>query len=365
MTLDNQQLVSLRSKATSSMWDHLILKPQRRALSKLRWKVLQRGECIDAHWNQLRELWQIENPELDVSQYPQRVLEQVTESTDPKDGTTKWLLKTHDDHAIESVLIPSSKSNRATACISSQVGCGVRCSFCATGTLGLIRNLTAAEVLEQVMVVRTAAATREMQLRNVVFMGMGEPLHNWPNVREAIDFLLRDDGFYFSPSHVCVSTAGVITPLLQCARDFPKLRIAISLHSCNPEVRPEIVPRGVGSLDQIRNAIVQINQEFPDRTIWLELVMLKDQTDRDHDIDLLLEFVRGLNIELNLIPYNSAIKENSQGTLTPERSDRIWEIAQRLRGEGIFTTIRYSGGQNIAAACGQLAAQQSSMQGAR
>jgi 23S rRNA (adenine2503-C2)-methyltransferase len=226
----------------------------------------------------------------------------------------------------------------------------------------LLRNLSSAEILEQVMVVRAAAALRDQQLRNVVFMGMGEPLHNWPNVREAIRFLLRDDGFYFSPSHVCVSTAGVIAPLLQCAREFPKLRIAISLHSCDHDIRSQIVPRGVGSLEQIRNAIVQINHEFPDRTIWLELVMLKDQTDRDQDIDLLLEFVRDLNIEINLIPYNVAA--SVQGHLRSQRSDRTWEIAQRLRGAGIFTTIRYSGGQNIAAACGQLSASLSRLQSA-
>ncbi len=343
-----------------SMWSWLMRPPERRALSKLRWKILQRGEKIESHWADLRELWTIEQRvALDsIPLYPKRLLTVRAKQRDNEDGTTKWLLGTHDGHLVEAVLIPTSRTNRATACISSQVGCGVKCSFCATGKLGMIRQLTAPEILEQLLVVREQALLESRQLRNVVFMGMGEPLHNWPNVQSALDFILRDDGFYFSPAHVCVSTAGVMPRIIECARTFPKIRLAISLHSCDPAIRRQIVPRGVASIDQLRACVVQLNQEFPERVVWLEVVMLDGVTDRDRDIELLVDFCSGLNVEINLIPYNSTKVSNSESNhMSLRRSERTWEFAQRLRQAGFFTTIRYSGGQNIAAACGQLAGQ--------
>ena len=285
------------------------------------------------------------------------LLTRGTLQQDPIDGTQKWLLHTRDGRAIETVLIPAGRETgrtiRATACVSSQIGCGVKCTFCATGRDGLQRNLTEFEILEQLLVARQQAYKLGWQLRNVVFMGMGEPLHNWSSVQAAIEFMLRDDGFYISPKHLCVSTAGVVPSLLKCAAAFPKIRLAISLHSCDAETRERLVPRGVGKLDAIRTAIKQLNSDFPGRTIWLEVIMLAGVTDREIDIKLLLKFCQGLNVQINLIPYNQT--EDSSLTKTRSDADHIYQIALRLRAAGIFTTIRHSGGQNIAAACGQLA----------
>ena len=274
---------------------------------------------------------------------------------DPVDRTRKWLLRCRDGRRVETVLIPNNRTDRATVCVSSQVGCGVRCEFCETGRLGLIRNLQTAEILEQILVARQAAHAAGLRLRNVVFMGMGEPLHNWDNVRVAIEWMLRDDGFYFSPSHVSMSTAGALRNLWDCAHRFPKLRLAISLHSCIPRIRRRLVPRGVGSVAEIRNAVAAINECFPGRTVWLEVVMIRGLTDRDEDIAALIDFCRGLNVEINLIPFNR-MKSDEEAALQRTDPERIYEVALRLRAAGHFTTIRYSGGQNIAAACGQLAA---------
>lgn len=342
---------------TASCWDYLMPSVKRRQTSKLRWRVLQLGEPLETHWPALCEAWQAE-PDFRGTELPEesrRLLQVESELSDPVDRTRKWLLRCRDGRCVETVLIPNNRTDRATVCVSSQVGCGVRCEFCETGRLGLVRNLQTAEILEQILIARQAAYSTGLRLRNVVFMGMGEPLHNWGNVSAAIDWMLRDDGFYFSGSHVTISTAGSLRNLWDCATRFPKLRLAISLHSCVPPIRRRLVPRGVGSVEEIRNAIVAINEQFPGRTVWLEVVMIRGLTDRAEDIAAIIEFCRGLTVEINLIPFNSLKSAGDEGL---QRTDtaRIRDVAIRLRAAGIFTTIRYSGGQNIAAACGQLAA---------
>lgn len=347
-----------------SGWDYLAVRPRRRATSRVKHRILQGGYDIDEQWPRFATAIDVDEAYAglpappSVFSSPLKVIDRHIDH----DSTIKWLLQTHDGQRIETVMIPGRASPRATACVSSQVGCGVKCGFCTTGTLGLIRNLTAFEILEQLRMVRVAAKTQGRRLRNVVFMGMGEPLHNWEAVAAAIAVMLRDDGFYISPAHLCVSTAGVSSVLWRAAEEFPAIRLAISLHSCDPQVRERLVPRGVSSLPLLHQTLRRIGERWPDRTLWLEVVLLAGVTDRPEDAEMLIEFCRDLNVEINLIPYNTAASETGNLPVMagadfrrPTR-DAIEQFAVRLRTAGLFTTIRYSGGQGIAAGCGQLAA---------
>lgn len=362
-----------------SGWDYLKVRPRRRATSRVKHRILQGGQPVQSQWPQFAEAIAIDEAYGALPLPPPHFrspLAEIERRVDDGDGTVKWLLQTADSHRIETVLIPGRASSRATACVSSQVGCGVKCGFCTTGTLGLIRSLTADEILEQLRLTRVQAAAMGRRLRNVVFMGMGEPLHNWNAVSEAILFMLRDDGFYISPAHLCVSTAGVTAGLWQAACEFPAIRLAISLHSCDEAVRRLLVPRGVSPLPALREMLRQISDRWPERTLWLEVVLLAGVTDRLADAEMLIEFCRGINAEINLIPYNAGVSASESPGVLPvlapdELSSRLDDqlgpfrrpaaesidrFANRLRDAGLFTTIRYSGGQGIAAGCGQLAA---------
>jgi 23S rRNA (adenine2503-C2)-methyltransferase len=258
------------------------------------------------------------------------------------DGTRKFLWRLEDGEAIESVLIPSG--SRRTLCISSQAGCALRCSFCATGQMGYRRNLTAFEIGGQV---------REIVLRdpaeaptNVVFMGMGEPLLNWPAVDVALTILNAPDGLGIGARHITVSTVGILPGMEAFARRAEQFRLAISLHATTSAQRREIMPI---EKKYDLEAVLAAAAAFRKR-ITFEYVMIGGLNDRDADADRLAKLARRLGALVNILPLHPG----GAPDLTPSSSDRIRGFAARLRNQGIEATVRRSRGLDINAACGQL-----------
>ena len=258
------------------------------------------------------------------------------------DGTRKFLWGLEDGEAIESVLIPSG--SRRTLCISSQAGCALRCSFCATGQMGYRRNLTAFEIAGQV---------REIVLRdpaeaptNVVFMGMGEPLLNWPAVDVALTILNAPDGLGIGARHITVSTVGILPGMEAFARRPEQFRLAISLHATTSAQRREIMPiEKKYDLESVLAAAAVFRKR-----ITFEYVMIGGVNDRDADADRLAKLARRLGALVNILPLHPG----GAPDLTPTSGDRIRGFAARLRNQGIEATVRRSRGLDINAACGQL-----------
>jgi len=258
------------------------------------------------------------------------------------DGTRKYLWRLHDGEAIESVLIPSG--GRRTLCISSQAGCALKCSFCATGRMGFRRNLSAFEIAAQVreMVLRDPAA----QPTNIVFMGMGEPLLNWPAVDAALTILNAPEGFGIGARHITVSTVGILPGLAAFARRPEQFRLAISLHAPTSAQRLGIMPI---EKKYDLEAVLRAAAAFRKR-ITFEYVMIGGVNDRDADADRLAKLARRLGALVNILPLHPG----GAPDLTPTSTDRIRAFAARLRNQGIEATVRRSRGLDIDAACGQL-----------
>ena len=258
------------------------------------------------------------------------------------DGTRKYLWRLADGEAIESVLIPSS--GRRTLCISSQAGCALGCTFCATGRMGYRRNLSAFEIAGQV---------REIVLRdpanlptNIVFMGMGEPLLNWPAVDTALTVLNSPDGFGIGARHITVSTVGILPGLAAFARRPEQFRLAISLHAPTSPQRLGIMPiEKKYDLEQVLKAAAAFR-----RRVTFEYVMIGGVNDRDADADRLAKLARPLGALVNILPLHPG----GAPDLVPTPPGRIQAFAGRLRNQGIEATVRRSRGLDIDAACGQL-----------
>ncbi len=267
------------------------------------------------------------------------------------DGTMKFLFELEDKETLESVLIPAK--DRWTLCVSTQVGCAVRCSFCASGLKGLTRNLTPAEMVGQVV-----RANRELgkgKLTNVVFMGMGEPFHNYANVLKALDILIAPWGFALGQRHITVSTSGVPDAIRKFAKDAGQIRLAISLHAATDALRDRLVPLNKRyPLTELLEAVKDY-QEVSGRQVMWEYVLLKGINDSlDHAREL-AELVGSFRGRVNLIPFNLVTETGFKGP-TPERTLAFQGLLRRC---GALVTLRRERGQDIAAACGQLRFQQS------
>lgn len=266
------------------------------------------------------------------------------------DGATKLLLRTEAGMLIEAVIL-RIETGRTTLCVSSQVGCAAACEFCATGKMGIARNLLPAEILDQVLQAGQLLAEENRKLRNVVFMGMGEPFHNEQNLHRAIELLTSPDYFNISPTKILVSTVGVADAMLRCVERFPRVNLALSLHSVRQDVREQLIPLAAKyPLDQLRQAIVEVNQQQT-ATVMIEYLMLAGVNDSINDAHELVEWLTGLNVHVNLIPYNP-IDDAPQLVATDRHS--IAAFSQPIRQAGFSTTVRHSLGNDIAAACGQL-----------
>lgn len=258
------------------------------------------------------------------------------------DGTRKFLWTLADGEKIESVLIPTA--HRRTLCISSQAGCALGCVFCATGLMGFRRNLRPSEIACQV---------REVVLRdpsdkptNIVFMGMGEPLLNWPSVDTTLTILNQPDGFGIGARHITVSTVGIIPGITALAARPEQFRLAISLHSPHAGARLGLMP--IEKKYPLRD-VVQAAEAFR-RRITFEYVMIAGRNDRDEDLSALIALARRLGAHVNLLPLHPG----GDPTLAPTPSARIREFRQQLSDAGIEAVVRRSRGLDIDAACGQL-----------
>jgi len=305
----------------------------------------------------LAERFVIGRPEVVVAQHSE-------------DGTRKWLLRTADDHEFEMVFIPDA--DRGTLCVSSQVGCTLNCRFCHTGTMRLVRNLTPGEIVGQVMLARDELGEwpkGAMQgldededegsytsdgrlLTNIVMMGMGEPLYNFDNVRDALRLVMDGDGLALSKRRITLSTSGVV-PMMARAGEEIGVNLAVSLHAVSKAVRDEIVPinRKFG-IEELLQACASYPGASNARRITFEYVMLKDKNDSDDDARELVRLIKQYKLpaKVNLIPFNpwpGAIYECS----SPERIRRFSEIVFEA---GISAPIRTPRGRDIDAACGQL-----------
>ncbi len=258
------------------------------------------------------------------------------------DGTRKYLWRLADGEAVESVLIPSGK--RRTLCISSQAGCALGCVFCATGRMGFRRNLAAWEIAAQVreLVVRDPAD----KPTNIVFMGMGEPLLNWEQVDTALTILNQPEGFGIGARHITVSTVGILPGMVKLAARPEQFRLAISLHSPDPEARLGLMP--VEKKYRLA-AVLEAARAFRKR-VTFEYVLIAGRNDRDGDADQLARLARPLGALVNLLPLHPG---GSPG-LVPSDGGRIRRFADRLRNQGIEAVVRRSRGLDIDAACGQL-----------
>ncbi|OFZ19775.1 MAG: 23S rRNA (adenine(2503)-C(2))-methyltransferase [Bdellovibrionales bacterium GWB1_55_8] len=277
------------------------------------------------------------------------------QSTQAEDGTRKFLWNLADQKTIESVIIPAAlqekdsaegvaEPTRLTACISSQVGCAMACKFCLTGVQGLDRNLEVHEIVTQIYELRRLAP-----ITNIVFMGMGEPLHNLQNVIKACEILLDTDGFNFSKRKVTVSTSGLVPAIEELGRRVD-VSLAISLNATTDEQRSRIMP--VNRKWNI-NELLGACRKFPlgsHRRITFEYVLLKDFNDSDEDALRLVQLMKGIPNKINLIPFN----EHSGSEFLRPSDARISAFQRILIDRGLTALIRVSKGRDILAACGQL-----------
>jgi len=269
-------------------------------------------------------------------------------------GTKKYLFKTLDNHIIESVIIPEVK--RTTICISTQVGCPLDCQFCATGLMGYKRNLSSGEILDQFLL--AVKDWDKAPVTNIVYMGMGEPLLNYHNTLKSLEVFSTEKTKDISIRKITVSTVGIPSKIIELADSGLKVKIALSLHSLFEETRTKIMPiNRKYSLTENLEAIRYYSKQTGTK-ITFEYIMLKDVNDRPDDLNALIRLCKSLPCKINVIPFNSISHMNPTGfaaELQPTPKLRIDDFVRRLRESDVVATVRYSQGDDIAAACGQLA----------
>ncbi len=268
------------------------------------------------------------------------------------DGTIKSRFRLHDGHLIESVLIPVPSEKRFTVCVSSQVGCSLTCKFCATGQMKRIRNLDAAEIYDQVVLVnQQSLATFDHPLTNIVYMGMGEPLLAYKNVLESVKLITAPWGLNMSPRRITVSTAGIAKMIKKLADDAVRFNLALSLHAANDAKRDEMMP-----INEQNNlaVLVEALKYFYRKTknkISYEYIAFQGLNDGLEDAEQLVKLCKHFPVKVNIIEYNPVdgvdyIKADE---------DKIDKFARYLRAKKVMVTVRRSRGKDIDAACGQLA----------
>lgn len=274
------------------------------------------------------------------------------------DGTRRYLMKTADGYPVEAVFIPSD--GRDTICFSSQSGCPLKCDFCLTAKLGLLRNLTAGEIVEQIIIVLNDVYGVNGEMphgTNLVGMGAGEPFLNFENLLDALEIMAAEDGLFIVPNRVTVSTAGIVPKIYELAKLENRPRLAISLSSANDELRNRLMPINKRwSLDDLMTAAKEFEGSLRrGERFTFEYVMLGGVNDSDSDAEALaalLDRYQLTRVKINLIPHNGAEQLNYNAS-TPERVERFKKL---LESRGVSAYVRQPRGQDIYAACGQLAA---------
>jgi 23S rRNA (adenine2503-C2)-methyltransferase len=267
-----------------------------------------------------------------------------------KDGTLKNAVRLHDGLIVESVLIPTA--TRSTACVSSQVGCSLDCTFCATARLKRMRNLNPDEIYDQVMAMdQQSRMYFNRPLSNIVFMGMGEPLMNYKNVVAAIDKITDHSGMGMAPRRITLSTSGIPKMIKKLAEEYPKFKLAVSLHSARQSIREQIMPFAkTFPLEDLLEALHYWYDTTKSR-VTFEYVVWEGINDTAEDIDALVAYCHQVPSKVNLIQYNSI----GDAQFKQASNAKVAEYQQALESKGIVVTIRNSRGSDIDAACGQLA----------
>lgn len=266
------------------------------------------------------------------------------------DKTIKCAFTLYDGNVVEGVLIPTT--NRMTACISSQVGCSLTCAFCATGKLKRMRNLDASEIFDQVVTLRHEAEnTYGIPLSNIVYMGMGEPLLNYKNTLQSVEFICSPEGLGMSPQRITVSTAGIAKMIMKLADDGVKFNLALSLHAANDEKRNKIMPiNEQNSLESLAEALTYFYSKTGTR-VTFEYIIFKNFNDELQDARELAEFCKNVPCKVNIIEYNPI----DDGEYQQAEASRVDAFARYLESKNIIVNVRRSRGKDIDAACGQLA----------
>jgi 23S rRNA (adenine2503-C2)-methyltransferase len=312
------------------------------------------------HWG-VRDFAQMTNLSKDYRQLladkfeitlPEIVTRQVS-----TDGTRKYLVRIAGGHEVEVVYIP--EEGRGTLCVSSQVGCTLTCSFCHTGTQKLVRNLTAGEIVGQLLLARDdlgewpvqgAPRDETRQISNMVLMGMGEPLYNFENVRDAMKIVMDNEGLSLSRRRITLSTSGVVPEIARTADEIGCL-LAVSFHATTDEVRNQLVPINKRwNIETLLNALRKYPRLTNSERITFEYVMLAGVNDTDEDAHRLVELIRGIPAKINLIPFN----EWPGAPYKRSSNNRIHAFADIIYNAGYASPIRTPRGEDIMAACGQL-----------
>jgi 23S rRNA (adenine2503-C2)-methyltransferase len=314
--------------------------------------IYQWGTRDFADMTNLSKAFRAELAEKFVIAVPEVVTKQVSE-----DGTRKYLVRIAGGHEVEVVYIP--EEGRGTLCVSSQVGCTLTCSFCHTGTQKLVRNLTAAEIIGQVMVARDdlgewpvpgTITDAPRLLSNIVLMGMGEPLYNFENVRDAMKIAMDPEGIQLSRRRITLSTSGVVPEIARTAQEIG-CQLAISFHATTDEVRDKLVPINkrwnIAELVEALRAYPKVSNS---ERITFEYVMLDGVNDSDADAYRLIELIRGIPAKINLIPFN----EWPGAPYKRSSNNRIRAFSEIVYKAGYASPVRKPRGEDIMAACGQL-----------
>lgn len=315
--------------------------------------IYQKGERDFDQMTNLAKEYRVELAEQFVIAVPELVSRQVS-----SDGTRKYLVRLAGGHEVETVYIP--ETDRGTLCISSQVGCTLTCSFCHTGTQKLVRNLTAGEIIGQVMLARDdlgewpdrgkspPKATR--LLSNIVLMGMGEPLYNFENVRDAMKIAMDPEGICLSRRRITLSTSGVVPEIARTATEIGCL-LAVSFHATTDEIRDRLVPiNKKWNIETLLDALRDYPKASNSERITFEYVMLKGINDSDADAHRLVELIKGIPAKINLIPFN----EWPGAPYERSSNNRIRAFSEIVFRAGYASPVRTPRGEDIMAACGQL-----------
>lgn len=353
---DKQNLLGLDLETLTSELQEAGHKPFR-AKQLLRW-VHQRSEADFSNMTDLAKGFRAQLED----RYCIHSLSPILDKTS-NDGTRKWLFDVGNNNAIETVFIP--EDDRGTLCISSQAGCTVACPFCSTGYQGFNRNLSTAEIIGQLWYARSELQKNQSIARidgqtpvepervvsNVVMMGMGEPLLNYKELLPALRLMLDDHAYGLSRRRVTVSTSGVVPMMDRLAEDCP-VALAVSLHAPNDELRDRLVP--LNKKYPLRELLAACNrylEHAPRDFVTFEYIMLDGVNDSDQHADELIEIAKQVRCKLNLIPFNPF----PQSGLKRSSNNRVRAFSERLQNAGIVTTTRKTRGDDIDAACGQLA----------
>jgi len=272
---------------------------------------------------------------------------EVERRTPSQDGSQKLVLRYGDGARVQAVLMPDG--DRLTLCVSTQVGCGFACAFCYTGTMGLERNLSAGEIVAQVMVAREGLAAG-LRITHIVYMGMGEPLANYTATVKSLRLLTDPQAFAFAPRRITVSTVGLVSGIERLAKENLRVNLAVSLHATSNEIRDRIMPVNRGfAIEELLAACRRFPLPFRQRMTF-EYVLLEGINDSAEDARRLVKLLKGIRGKINLIPFNDW--EGSSFARPPLA--RILDFQTVLLEHGIRATVRWSKGEDIGAACGQL-----------